>query len=90
MVSRQPPPTLSKKHSALSNSVEQSFVVVRSPFEQELIEMLAYASTQPKTQLKYPATPATPRIMVPQGDAAAAEIDDSFIGSGENAAAKGK
>ena len=49
--------------------------------------MLAYASTQPKTQLQYPATPATPRIMVPRGDAAAAEIDDSFIGG---SAAKGK
>ena len=64
-------------------------MVVRSPFEQELIEMLAYASTQPKTQLQYPATPATPRIMVARGDAAA-EIDDSFIGGGETAAAKGK
>ena len=52
--------------------------------------MLAYASTQPKTQLQYPATPATPRIMIARGDAAAAEIDDSFIGGGETAAAKGK
>jgi len=43
-------------------SEETPKLIVRSPFEQEMIELLAYASNQPQTELNYPRATLTPRV----------------------------
>ena len=49
-------------------SEETPKVIVRSPFEQEIIELLAYASTQPQTELNYPRATLTPRVFRSEQD----------------------